>query len=249
VRIPATPPATARTARAAAAKVPGVIRGSYATLVGLGMVAGLCLEMLILHLGQDALLKPLVLSLAAVAAGTAGGKAWFIAVHRGRELGGWCIQGFVTGAAIAVGVAAAEGPGVPAGAFLAAAAPALLIGMAIGRPGCFFTGCCTGRPTASRWGVWSSDRVLGCRRAPAQLVEALAALLVGLGVLAVVLAAGLDRSGPVAVGGLAAYTLVRQFILRLRNEPPRRWRYGRQVTITAAAAVLVASLALFAAGL
>jgi phosphatidylglycerol---prolipoprotein diacylglyceryl transferase len=249
VRIPAGPPATARTARAAAAKVPGIIRGSYGTLVGLGMVVGLGLEVLLLHLGRDALFEPLMLSLASVAAGTAGGKAWFIAVHRGREFGGWCIQGFVTGAAIAVGVAAAAGPGVPAGAFLAAAAPALLIGMAIGRPGCFFAGCCTGRPTASRWGVWSSDRVLGCRRAPAQLVEALAALLVGLSVLGVELTAGLDRSGPLAAGGLAAYTLVRQFILRLRNDPPRRSRYGRQVTITAAAAVLVASLALFAAGL
>jgi phosphatidylglycerol---prolipoprotein diacylglyceryl transferase len=128
----------------------------------------------------------------------------------------------------------------------AAAGPALLIGMAIGRPGCFWAGCCTGRPTASGRGIWSSDRRVGCRREPAQLLEALAALVIGVGVLAVVLLAGLQRAGPAAVAGLAAYTLSRQFILGLRSEPPLRWRYGRQVTAVAAAATLIASVALLA---
>jgi hypothetical protein len=38
-------------------------------------------------------------------------------------------------------------------------------------------------------------------------------------VLAVVPTAGLARSGPAAVAGLACYTLGRQFILGLRAEP------------------------------
>jgi phosphatidylglycerol---prolipoprotein diacylglyceryl transferase len=139
------------------------------------------------------------------------------------------------------------GAGVPAGVFLSATAPALLLGIGIGRPGCFWAGCCTGRPTTSRWGIWSSDRRVGCRREPAQLIEAVAALLIGLAVLAVVLSAGLQRSGPVAVAGLAAYTLSRQFALGLRSEP-RRYTCGRQVVAAAAVIVLIASLALLARG-
>ena len=153
----------------------------------------------------------------------------------------------MAGAAVVAGAAAFAGPGVPAGVYLSAAGPALLLGIGIGRPGCFWAGCCTGRPTASRWGIWSSDRRVGCRREPAQLLEAAAALAIGLAVLAVVLIAGLQRSGPVAVAGLAAYTLSRQFALGLRAEP-RRWRHGRQVTAAAAAIVLIASLALLARG-
>ena len=63
-----------------------------------------------------------------------------------------------------------------------------------------------------------------------------------------VLAAGLPRSGPVAVAGLAAYTLSRQFILALRADPPAHWRYGRQATAAAAALALVASAVLLAQG-
>jgi phosphatidylglycerol:prolipoprotein diacylglycerol transferase len=184
-------------------------------------------------------------SVAAVAAGVIGGKAWYATVHGGRKWDGWCIQGFVAGAAVVVAAAAIAGRGLAAGAFLAAATPALLIGMGIGRHGCFWAGCCTGRPTASRWGIWSSDRRLGCRRMPVQLLEAWTALAVGAGSLIAVLLAGLPRSGPVAVAGLAAYTLIRQLILGLRDEP-RQWRYGRPVTAGVAAIALIAGAVLFA---
>lgn len=55
----------------------------------------------------------------------------------------------------------------------------LLITVTGGRPGRFFAGCCAGRPTASRSGLWSSDRVLAVRRIPVQLWEAATALLIG----------------------------------------------------------------------
>ena len=80
------------------------------------------------------------------------------------------------------------------------------------------------------------------------MLEALASLVIGAVVLAVVLLDGLSRSGPVAVAGLAAYTLARQFILSLRAEPPQRWRYGRQLTVAAAAVALIASVVLLARG-
>jgi phosphatidylglycerol---prolipoprotein diacylglyceryl transferase len=247
VGIPAEPAAALRTSSLLRSKVPGVVRFAYAALVGLGVLVGLGLEALLLSHGHYSLFRPMLFSVIAIVAGAIGGKGWYVAVHRGRKFDGWCIQGFVAGAAVVVAAAALAGPGIPAGAYLAAAGPALLIGMAIGRPGCFWAGCCTGRPTAARWGIWSSDRRLGCRRAPAQLLEALAALVSGAAVLAVVLAAGLARSGPVAVAGLAAYTLCRQFILGMRAEA-RVWRYGRPVTGTIAALALIAGIILLVRG-
>jgi phosphatidylglycerol---prolipoprotein diacylglyceryl transferase len=243
VEVPAEAAPTLHTSTLLRINVPGVIRFAYATLVGLGVLIGLGLEALLLSHGHYTLFRPMLFSVIAIIAGVIGGKTWYIAVHRGKKFDGWCIQGFVAGAAVVVAAAALAGPGIPAGAYLAAAAPALLIGMSIGRPGCFWAGCCTGRPTAARWGVWSSDRRLGCRRAPAQLLEALSALISGGAVLIVVLVDGLARSGPVAVVGLAAYTLARQVILGLRAEP-RVWPYGRRLTGAIAALALIAGIIL-----
>jgi phosphatidylglycerol:prolipoprotein diacylglycerol transferase len=245
VKVPAHLPPTAHTGRLVTTKVPGIARPAYATLVSLGVLAGLGLEVLLLRSGHYATFAPLMYSLAAVAAGTIGGKVWYVVVQGGRKFDGWCIQGFVAGAAAVIGAVAVAGPGIPAGAVLSAAAPALLIGMAVGRLGCFWAGCCVGRPTTSRWGIWSSDRRLGCRREPAQLLEALSALIIGVAVLCVVLLAGLGRSGLVAVTGVAAYTLVRQLVVGMRAEP-RRWQNGRWVTAAAAAVALIASVVLFA---
>ncbi len=246
VAIPAGPDSTIRTANLLFAKVPGIFRPAYASLISLGTLVGLALETLLLTTHHYDALRPLLFSLAAVAAGAIGGKLWYIAVHRGRERDGYCIQGFIAGAGVVVIAVALAGAGIPAGVFLSVTAPAVLIGIAIGRPGCFWAGCCTGRPTASHWGIWSSDRRLGCRRLPAQLLEALASLVIGGAVLAVVLTLGLARSGPVAVAGLAAYTLARQFIVGLRAAPPQHWRYGRQASTAAAVIALIASVVLLA---
>jgi phosphatidylglycerol:prolipoprotein diacylglycerol transferase len=238
--VQAGPDTTVHTASTLRSKVPGVIRYAYACLVVLGVLTGLAIEGVLLAAGHYPVLRPELLSVAAVAAGVIGGKAWYAAVSGGKW-DGWCIQGFVGGAAVVVAAVAVVGPGVPKGAFLAAATPALLIGMGIGRHACFWAGCCTGRPTASRWGIWSSDRRLGCRRMPVQLYEAWTALVVGLASLGVVLALGLPRSGAVGVIALAAYTLARQAILGFRDEP-RHWRNGRALTASLAAAALIAGV-------
>ena len=246
VTVQAGPNTTVHTASTLRSKVPGVIRYAYACLVVLGVLTGLAIEGVLLAAGHYPVLRPELLSVAAVAAGVIGGKAWYAAVSGGKW-DGWCIQGFVGGAAVVVAAVAVVGPGVPKGAFLAAATPALLIGMGIGRHACFWAGCCTGRPTASRWGIWSSDRRLGCRRMPVQLYEAWTALVVGAASLGVILALGLPRSGPVGIVALAAYTLVRQAILGLRDEP-RHWRYGRTVTASLAALALIAGAVVLAVG-
>jgi len=99
------------------------------------------------------------------------------------------------------------------------AAPGLLFGMTIGRFGCFFGGCCAGRPTASRWGLWASDRRLGMRRIPTQLLESALAGIVGLAALLGVLTTTPHPAGVVFIGALAAYTFGRQLLFPLRANP------------------------------
>jgi phosphatidylglycerol:prolipoprotein diacylglycerol transferase len=249
VPVPATSRATLRTVLLPFARVPGIIRFAYTGLVLLGVLAGLAVQALLLVRARLPAGPALAFSAYAVAGGVVGAKAWYIAVHWGRKFDGWCIQGFVAGAAAVAAIAPAAGLGMPAGSYYAAAAPGLLIGMAIGRPGCFWAGCCVGRPTISRWGIWSSDRRIGCRRIPVQLLEAALALLAGLAALVTVLLAGLGRSWPAAVAALAAYTLGRQFLLGLRADPPRMFARGRPLTAAAAAIVVIASIAVLTIGM
>jgi phosphatidylglycerol:prolipoprotein diacylglycerol transferase len=130
---------------------------------------------------------------------------------------------------------------LPIGVILDATAPGLFFGMAVGRLGCFFTGCCAGRPTASRFGVWCSDRRVGARRVPTQLMESLAALVIGLIGLLLLLHYRFAFSGVIFVASVAAYTLWRQVILRLRAES-RRSAIGGPLTAGLAALVLGASV-------
>src|SRR5260370_633651 len=128
----------------------------------------------------------------------------FIVLHRREHrLEGWCIQGFIAGATLAAAILLVV-LHMPAGVFLDVTTPGLLVAMAVGRVGCFFAGCCGGPPTASRWGVWSSDQRVGARRIPTQLLELMLALSLGLGVLVAVLGHG-SAGGAFFVGGLAAY--------------------------------------------
>jgi phosphatidylglycerol:prolipoprotein diacylglycerol transferase len=54
--------------------------------------------------------------------------------------------------------------------------PSLCVGIAIGRLGCFFTGCCYGKPTSLPWGVNFGDHIA---RHPTQLYEAMFVLALG----------------------------------------------------------------------
>jgi len=147
---------------------------------------------------------------------------------------------FVLGAVVA-GAAALALVRMSAGGFADAATPGLFLGMAIGRPGCFFTGCCAGRATASRFGIWSSDGRIGTRRVPTQLLEALIALVIGSVSLLLVTRFVPAASGIVFIEALAAYTLARQLLLPLRAEP-RKSSLGGPLTIVASAIVLAGGI-------
>jgi phosphatidylglycerol:prolipoprotein diacylglycerol transferase len=199
-------------------RVPGVIPFIWGVMVTIGFAVAvieqaLMLAHLRLHIGPA-----LLSTLAAIAAGIVGAKVWYVVRHRRRrDFIGWCIQGFITGAtagAIIMFIIAR----VPIGTVLDATAPGLMLGMTVGRVGCFFAGCCGGPPTAARWGVWCSDQHVGARRVPTQLMESLFCLLVGLATFVAIWNRG-PAGGAYFVAAVAAYTLFREWILRLRSEP------------------------------
>jgi phosphatidylglycerol:prolipoprotein diacylglycerol transferase len=213
-------------------------------MVTVGMAVALALQSLVISNNHRAVGPVWTVSLIAIVVGIVGAKVWFIVLHRREHrIEGWCIQGFVAGATLAAAIVLAV-LDVSPGVFLDVTAPGLLFGLAVGRVGCFFAGCCGGPPTASRWGVWSSDQRVGTRRIPTQLLESALAFSLGLGVLLVVLGHG-PAGGAFFVAALAAYTLGRQGILRLRAEP-RKTRLGGLVTGTLAAFVLIAAFAFLA---
>jgi phosphatidylglycerol:prolipoprotein diacylglycerol transferase len=235
-----------RTRLAPFVPVPAVILGSWAALVILGTVLALVVQALVISTEGLPLSHVLTVSLLAVLAGAVGAKAWFVVLHRrdGRW-DGWAVQGFVAGFALIAPLLLLVFR-VPVGAFLDASSPGLMLGLAIGRLGCFFTGCCCGRPSASRWAVWSSNRSVGARRIPTQLMESALALTVGLIVLSAILRFG-PQHGTFFVAAVAAYTLIRQGLLQLREER-RQSNRGTSLVAIAAALALVVDLAVMVWG-
>lgn len=213
------------------ALIPAVMPGTLFGFVALGAV--LALAVLAAHVGDHGLAvsDALLVTAAASLAGLLGAKLWYVRLHpKERVLAtGWAVDGFVVVAPLAA-IALLLALRLPAAAYLDDVTPSLFLTVALGRLGCFFTGCCAGRMTASPWGVWCSDQRVGARRVPTQLLEAAVGL--GLGLLTLVLVIVLDvvGSGAIFVGGFAAYLLARQFMLRLRAEPRRYlWQRSRPV--------------------
>lgn len=227
-------------------RAPGVRAGVWPALVAIGAVVALGIQA---RLGAQAALPStqlFVLSVIACLVGLIGAKLYYL-IQPPQDVrvalrSGMCLQGFVI-AAMATVVAGALIEGISAGPLLDVTAPGLAIGMAIGRVGCFFAGCCAGRPTASRWGRWSSNRRLGLRRIPVQLVESVVALLIGAAALVAVATATVHPSGVVFTAVIAAYTLARQLLFPLRDLP-RKTALGRLIVTAVSVVVLISAIAL-----
>ena len=219
------------------ARIPAVAPGAYTALAVLGAVLALALQTAILgRQGVDAG-AALAVSLAALGSGLAGAKIWYTLLHPNEPLlrGGWAVDGFLVVAPVVatVGLLAL---GLPVGRVLDAATPGIFLAVALGRVGCLLAGCCAGRCTAARLGLWSSDRRVGARRVPTQLMESAVGVVVGLVSLGVVLGVDGPIHGLVFIVAFAAYSAARQVLLRLRVE--RRARSG-SVPLTAGAAAVV----------
>lgn len=227
-----------KTCLAPFARVPGVFPGAWGLFVALGMIFALAAQSMVIAHDQIAVGPARTVSILGIAVGIVGAKVWYVVLQRSaRRMDGWCIQGFITGASGAT-VVLLVALGLRVGTFLDVTAPGLLIGIAVGRVGCFFAGCCGGPLTASQWGIWSSDQRIGGRRVPTQLLECVFALLVGLVTMAVILARG-TAHGAFFVASVAAYTLGRQGLLRLRLLPRQTALGGAAVAVGSALALAV----------
>jgi len=176
--------------------------------------------------------------------GLVGAKVYYAVTHLDEKdnglFNGMCIQGFVL-AAIGTLLAGALVSDIPVGRMLDVTTPGLLLGLSIGRLGCLFGGCCAGKPTASRWGLWSSDREVGVRRIPVQLIESASAASLAIAALAVVLLTSPTTGGVIFVGAMATNTFIRQPLFKLRGTP-RATSYGRTLTMALTALVLAVDL-------
>jgi phosphatidylglycerol:prolipoprotein diacylglycerol transferase len=119
--------------------------------------------------------------------------------------------------------------------------------MTIDRFGCFFGGCRVGRPTASCFGLWSSDQRLGVRRIPIQLFESSLALCIAIPATLDMWATTPRPRGMVFIGTIAAYTLDRQLHFPLRDNP-RKTAHGRRLAMATTGLIVfvVAAVGVFA---
>lgn len=234
---PAGPIRTRWAPLAPLASQPAVVHGLYTALAVIGFVVALALQSAILSAQSIPGDGPLAASILASVAGLIGAKAWYTVLHPDQSLikGGWAVDGFLIVAPVAAALTLYAWD-LPIGRVLDATAPGIFFAVALGRIGCFLTGCCAGRCTASRWGIWSSDRRVGARRLPAQLWESAAGLALGIVTLVAVVGGVLPIQGGVFVLGFAIYAAIRQALLRVRAE---RRRSYRTLPLTAVAAGLV----------
>lgn len=200
---------------------PAVIPGSWIGLVALGAAIGLVIQAALLRRAGIPGIEGIGVTLVALVIGLAAAKVRYITLHphtwRTSPAEGWAVGGFL----VVMPLAALAGLlllDLPVGGFVDASTPALFFGVAIGRLGCFFTGCCAGRCTRSRWGVWSSDRRVGARRIPTQLLESAVGLALGILSLGILLLAPPPIEGLTFVGAMTAYFAARSRLLTLRAE-------------------------------
>ena len=244
--------ATGTTTFAPVARVraPGVRLGAWPAFVGVGAVVALITQALLAGHHKLPTLTLLVISFVASLLGIVGAKIYYLAGHReeknGLLLGGMSIQGFAL-VAVATVLLGSLILGIPVGRMLDVTAPGLLLGMSIGRPGCFFGGCCAGIPTASRWGLWSSDRAVGVRRIPVQLIESASSGTIAVTAMLAVLLTYPATGGLIFVAAIAANTFIRQLLFPLR-ETQRATAHGRTLTMAVTMLVMAAALAITLSG-
>ncbi|NMR31200.1 prolipoprotein diacylglyceryl transferase [Crystallibacter degradans] len=211
---------------------PGVNVLSWPLLVGLGALFALVLQVLFLAAGGWPWWQPFLIASIGILVGIVGARLWALALHRKplRQFmsAGACIQGFIVGAVLVMLLGSLVFQ-IPLGVYFDLSAPGIFLGLAVGRPGCFLTGCCYGRPSAAKWALWSSDRREGRRRYPVQLVEAAMALFITILAFVAVLAFDTAGTGAVFVIGMLLYIIGRQFLFPLRKES--RTARGRLLTI------------------
>jgi phosphatidylglycerol:prolipoprotein diacylglycerol transferase len=152
---------------------------SYAFFVALGVVVAIALYAYNVR-GKTVGNNGLVIAASALVGGILGAKVpiWIANLPQliahptaGDLLSGRTIVGGIIGGVLAVWLVKRRlGIKQRLGNYLV---PSLCLGLAIGRLGCFFTGCCYGKETGAGWGVDFGDHLM---RHPTQLYEVVFAL-------------------------------------------------------------------------
>jgi phosphatidylglycerol:prolipoprotein diacylglycerol transferase len=206
-----------------------VLPGSFTALAVLAIVAAIASQPWFLDgLGVD-VGASILASISGLILGLVGAKAWYMGLKgpsRRTLKEGWSVDGFLVSAPVAA-IAVAFAQDLPVPAYLDAVAPGLFLAVAIGRVGCFLTGCCAGRATRG-WGLWSSDRRVAAKRLPAQLIESAVGLTLATVATVALLMDVAEGSGAVFAFTIVVYAIARQGLLRLRAETrPFSWRRSR----------------------
>lgn len=228
---PAAPVSTRWAPLAPLAASPAVLPGAFTVLSATGIGVGIGSQAaLLVHLQLSVGHALLVIAIATLT-GLLGAKLWHMVLMARpwrQTIGkGWSVDGFLVVAPL-VGIGALLALDLPVGTYFDAGTPGIFVAVAIGRIGCFVTGCCAGRSTASRWGIWCSDRRVCVRRVPTQLLESAIGLVLAIVSLVAVLNLAVGIDGAVSVITLGAYGVARQWLLRLRAESRQfSWRRSR----------------------
>lgn len=118
--------------------------------------------------------------------------------------------------------------------------PAMALGQAIGRIGCFMAGCCYGRPSGSDWGVVfthpHSLAPLNVPLYPTQLYSSLSGFLIFL--VLIVLHSRKKFQGQVFLWLLVLHSTARLFVERYRGDD-RGMVLGGQMTVTQLVTLLI----------
>jgi phosphatidylglycerol---prolipoprotein diacylglyceryl transferase len=128
-------------------------------------------------------------------------------------------------------------------------APALALGQALGRIGCFMAGCCFGRPTDLPWGVvFTHPNTLAPPNIPLHPTQ-LYSFLAGIGIFVVLMALYSRRkfAGQIFIWYLILHSTARLFVERFRADD-RGFIPGTEMSLTqliAALLLLSAIVALF----
>ena len=234
--------------------------GWYGIAVALAITAGLLVAR---HEARRRQLDPdavLAVGGSAVAGGLAGARLLFVVDHWSRfsgspldflafQEGGLAIQGAVIGGLVAGGLYARR-LRLPVLVFADAAAPAVILGQAIGRLGCFVTGDALGSATSLPWGVRyvnpaSMAPQLGVALQPVFAYEALLDLAV-FGVLWA-FRKRVTRPGRLFALYLGLYAIGKFGVTFLRQE--RIWAWGMQEAQFLAVALFAGAVAFWFVGL
>ena len=191
----------------------GVELPSYITMLYLGCVTGIFVGTVVAGSAGVERSRFAFTTVVLLIPALAGSRLWFVLEHWSvyrrepgriwrRAEGGSALHGGLL-LMLAVSVALLAIVDIPFLAYWDAASFTLLIGIVFTRIGCVMNGCCAGRPTSSRVGVWLPDHCgVWQRRVPTQLLEAAWAMLVLAG--AAIAFAARPTAGAVFFGVLAA---------------------------------------------